>query len=428
MTRRSGILLCFLLLATPLLWVQTARAGGLAIGDKSAHASGMGNAFTAVADDASAAWFNPAGVAFTHGSNIMLGNATIIIPGTRYTPNTATISLPGFPSQAATKSEGKAFFVPHLYYTYWNQQRRLGASISINAPFGLETDWAATSSLASSSTVSKLSLITMHPSIIFKLNDYISMSGGFSYVYLKNIRLDNLFQRLEGKNKSGWGGTTSLMIHREQFSLGLTYRSRVHINIDGGKAVGGIALASENPALAGSAATGNTSMTLPDNVNLGLAWRPNPAWLFSFDADWTNWSTFNEVRIHYAPSLLARSTLLTGGTGTHIITENWHDTLTFRFGAQWHFRPDMDARMGYAFDPTPVNDVHFTPGTPDNDSHIFSLGYSINFGRSTRLDLSYSYVYIRNRDQRVSPGTDAIRNGTYQSNAQVVATSLQYTF
>ena len=428
MTRRSGILLCFLLLGAPLLWVQTVQAGGLAIGDKSAHASGMGNAFTAVADDASAAWFNPAGVAFTHGSKIILGNASIIIPGTKYAPNATTISLSGFPSQAATKSEGKAFFVPHLYYTYWDEQSRLGTSISINAPFGLETDWAATSSLASSSTVSKLSLITINSSVIFKLNDYLSMSGGFSYVYLKNIRLDNLFQRLEGKNKSGWGGTASLMFRRDQFSLGLTYRSRVHINIDGGRAIGGTGLASENPALVGSTTTGNTNMTLPDNVNLGLAWRPDPAWLFSFDADWTNWSTFKEVRIHYAPSLLANSNLLTGGTGTHIITENWNDTLAFRFGAQWHFRPDMYARMGYAFDPTPVNDINFTPSTPDNDSHIFSLGYSINVSHSTRLDISYSYVYIRNRDQRLSPGADAIRNGSYRSHAQVVATSLQYGF
>jgi len=425
MIKRNTILLCML-----SLYAQTAYASGLAIGDKSARASGMGNAFTAVANDASAAWFNPAGVAFSHtdGATIMLGNAAIIIPGTKYTPNSSTVSLPGFPAAAAVKSEGKTFLVPHLYYTYWDNHSNLGASISVNAPFGLETDWAANSSLASSSTVSKLSLVTINPSVIFKVNDYISISGGFKYVYLKNIRLDNLFQRLEGKNKSGWGGTASFMLQYDDISLGLTYRSNVHINIDGGKAVGGSALALENPALVGFVTTGNTSMNLPENVNLGLAWKPDPAWVFSVEVNWTKWNTFKEVRIHYAPSLLASSNLLTGGTGTHIITENWKNTLTYRFGTEWQFRPDMQVRMGYAFDPTPVNNMNFTPGTPDNDSHIFSLGYGINFDQSIHLDISYSYVHIRNRDQRLSTGNDANRNGTYKSNAQVIATSLQYTF
>jgi len=411
-----------------LLWAQAAQAGGLAIGDKSAHASGMGNAFTAVANDASAAWFNPAGVGFTKGTKIMLGNAAIIIPGTKYAPNSATISLPGLPAQAATKSEGKTFFVPHFYYTYWNEISQLGAAISINAPFGLETDWPKNSSLASSSTVSKLSLVTINPSVIFKLNDHLSASAGFTYVYLKNIRLDNLFQQLEGKNKSGWGGTASLMWQQNALSIGITYRSRVHITIDGGIAIGGLALASENPALVGSRATGNTSMTLPDNVNIGIAWKANDRWLFSAEADWTNWSVFKDVRIHYSPSALASSNLLTGGTGTHILTQNWNDTITFRAGMEWQFAARMRARMGYAFDPTPVNDANFAPSTPDNDSHIVSLGYSIDFTDAVRFDIAYSYVYIRHRDQRASTGNDAVRNGSYRSYANVIASSVQYGF
>ena len=423
MKRRNIAMACLL-----LSWTHAAWAGGLAIGDKSARASGMGNAFTAVADDASAAWFNPAGVAFTTGAKVMLGNAAIVVPGTKYSPNSATISLPGFPAQAATKSEGKTFFVPHLYYAYQDEKSMLGAAISVNAPFGLETDWPKNSSLASSSTVSKLSLVTINPSAIFKLNRYISISGGFSYVYLHSIRLDNLFQSLEARDKDGWGGTASLMLHRGNFSLGVTYRSSVHIAINGGAAIGGPALALENPALVGVTATGNTSMTLPDNANIGIAWRPNQRWLFSLDADWTNWSRFREVRINYAPSALANSNLLTGGTGTHLLTEQWRDTVAFRAGMEWRFYPHMRLRLGYAFDPTPVNEVYFAPSTPDSDSHIFSLGYSIGFSDSSRLDIAYSYVYFRTRNQRASTGADAVRNGSYSSSAHVVSTSLQYAF
>jgi len=153
------------------LWGQAALAGGFQIGEMSSRATGMGNAFTAVADDASAAWYNPAGVAFSNGMQLMLGSSAIIAPGTDYTPNASTVSLPGFPPQAATTSKSQTFFVPHAYYTFWDKASNLGGSISINAPFGLETDWSPSSSLASSSTFSRISMININPSVIFKLND-----------------------------------------------------------------------------------------------------------------------------------------------------------------------------------------------------------------------------------------------------------------
>jgi len=410
------------LFAILLAGLQSVQAGGFQIGEMSARSTGMGSAFTAVADDASAAWFNPAGVAFSEGMQVMLGSAAIIAPGTDYTPNAATVSLPGFPAQASTKSKNKTFFAPHVYYTFWDQAAGLGASISVNSPFGLETDWAPGSSLASSNTFSRLSMLAINPSVIFKLSDHVSVSGGFSYVYLNKINLDNLLQRLEGKNKDGWGGTASLMIHYDHFRLGVNYRSRVAIDINGGTVVGGSALG----PLAGVRTSANTKITLPDSLNFGLAWQPDDAWLLSLDVDWTNWKTFNELRINYAPSLL--STVLTGGTGTNVIPENWKGTLTLRAGLEWRFIEDMRVRFGYVFDPTPINDVNFSPAIPGNDRHLFSLGYSYDFNDTTTLDLAYAYVYFRQRDQIASVGANAVRNGNYKTDVHIAVASLQYAF
>jgi hypothetical protein len=68
-----------------------ALAGGFQIGEMSSRATGM---------------------------RAMVGAAGIIVPGTDYTPNAATISLPGFPPQAPTRSKSQSFLVPHAYYTY----------------------------------------------------------------------------------------------------------------------------------------------------------------------------------------------------------------------------------------------------------------------------------------------------------------------
>lgn len=413
---------CIFLSALLLASIQPVQAGGFQIGEMSARATGMGSAFTAVADDASAAWYNPSGVAFTEGMRFMFGGAAIISPGTDYTPNAATISLPGFPPQASVRSKSKTFFVPHLYYTFRNKNADVGAAISINSPFGLETDWAPTSSLASSSTFSRISLLAINPSVIFKLSDHLSVSGGFSYVYLNKINLDSLAQQLEGKSKDGWGGTASLMLHYDHFRLGVNYRSRVAIDINDGTVVGGSALG----ALAGATTTANTKITLPDSVNVGLAWQPDDAWLLSLDVDWTNWKTFDELRIDYAPSLL--STVLTRGKGTNVIAENWKDTVTLRAGVEWHFVEDMRARFGYVFDPTPIDDVNFSPAVPGNDRHLFSLGYSYDFNDATTLDLAYAYVYFKQRDQIASTGVNAVRNGSYKTDVHIAVASLQHAF
>jgi len=410
------------LVAVLLAWVQSVQAGGFQIGEMSARSTGMGSAFTAVADDASAAWFNPAGVAFSDGIHVMLGGAAIFAPGTDYTPNAATVSLPGFPAQAPAKSKNKTFFAPHAYYTCWDPAAGLGASISVNSPFGLETDWAPGSSLASSNTFTRLSMLAINPSVIFKITDHISISGGFSYVYLNKINLDNLAQQLEGKNKDGWGGTASLMAHYKYFRLGVNYRSRVAIDINAGTVIGGPVLG----PLAGSRTSANTKITLPDSVNVGLAWQPNDAWLLSLDVDWTNWKTFNEVRINYVPSLL--STVLTGGTGTNVIPENWKDTVTVRAGVEWHFVENMRARFGYVYDPSPIDDVNFSPAIPGNDRQLFSLGYSYDFNKATTLDLAYTYVYFRQRDQIASVGVNAVRNGSYKTDIHIAVASLQYAF
>jgi len=92
--------------ALVLAGVQTAEAGGFMIGEMGARATGMGNAFTAVADDASAAWYNPAGIAFDGaGAQIQLGAAGIGALPVKYTPNAASV-----PTARATQTFNKSFF------------------------------------------------------------------------------------------------------------------------------------------------------------------------------------------------------------------------------------------------------------------------------------------------------------------------------
>jgi len=422
-----------MLLAMFFIGLQTAQAGGYQIPETATRAAGMGSAFTAVSDDASAAWFNPAGVAFTEGSQVMIGGDALIIAGTKYNSNAATKGVGGAPIVSAVNAKDQIFFVPHTYYTYMSDAG-LGAAISINAPFGLETEWPETTPFKTKNTFSRIQMIMVNPSVVFKLNNNLSIAAGVDYAYLKNVDLNNTLQNLNG-NGDGWGANVSMMYKDDAFSFGVTYRSRIKIDVDG------IALAKSTLAVPFGATTSvaKTQVTLPDQVNVGLAFKASDALLLSADVDWVNWKTFDSIDITYGSAAYQTAVKALQGavgapaTGTTTLPQNWKATVAFRLGAEWALTPEMRVRGGYVFDPTPIRDVDFSPSIPGNDRHVFSLGYGYDLNDSATIDLAYAYVFFKNREQATSPATppgspNSVKNGTYKTNVHILAASLSYKF
>jgi len=407
---------------------SAALAGGFQIGEMATRASGMGSAFTAVADDASAAWHNPAGAGFSQGSQLMGGGVGLIVPGAKYSPNAATTG-----GGASTQAKSKTFFVPHAYYTYMDQSSGLGAAIGINSPFGLETNWPATGPFASKNTFSRIQMFQVNPSVVYRVSDNLSLAAGVDYAYLNNVDLNSANQMLNG-NGDGWGGNASLLYKQDKLSVGINYRSKIKVNINGTATA-----QSTLRALGGTTTGAKSKVTLPDMVNVGIAYKPQQDWLLSFDVDWVNWKTYDAINITYdlASYRTAVSTLqgavLAPVTGATNDPRNWKATTAFRFGAEWDYTDHSRTRFGYVFDPTPSSDVNFSPSTPDNDRHIVSFGYGYDINAQTTLDLLYGYVYFVKRNQTASPATplgspNTVKNGDYKSQVHMLAASISYKF
>jgi len=398
-----------------------AHASGFQIGEQGTKAMGMGNAFTAVADDPSAQWFNPAGSAFQPGTQIMSGGDIIIIPSTDFTTNAQN---PANPATTSTKS--RVIGVPHFYVSHGFENSPLTLGLGINSPFGLETDWPANSPFATSNTFSQIKTVNVNPNITWRINNNLAIAAGFDYVRLLKVRLNNTAQLLEGKG-DGWGGNVALLYRNNQFRFGVSYRTRVKLDIKNGTVIGGPALATlGNPQAVGAVGTARTKLVLPDQLNVGLAYMPNEDWILSLDIDWVNWKTFDNLDFHYAPSVVASA--LTGGTNFRTQRENWSAQFAVRVGAQWQFTPDISLRGGYTFDPTPVSDPFFTPGIPDRDRHLITVGAGYNVNKSLTLDFAYMFVYFVDLNQTASTGTNAVRNGNYSGSAHIVSSSLVYRF
>lgn len=416
--------------ALSLAGAESAQAGGFMIGEMSSRAAGMASAFTAVADDASAAWYNPAGVAFSPAGQLMVGGDVIM---TRHNM-TSNTSNPLHPTSASAAN--KTFVLPHGYYTYWDENSSIGSSISINSPFGLGTDWPTTAPFASKTTVSKLSMVLVNPSVVFRLSDRLSIAGGVDYAYSSNVTFDSMVQYMKAHG-DGWGGNAAIFYKGDGFNVGVNYRSRINIGLKGvATAVPGSTFATLFGAT-GSSATSH--FTLPDQVNVGVAMMPNDEWTVSLDVDWVNWKTYRSVDIAYNSaayrgSVAALQTAVgataTGGTN---IAQNWKATVAFRLGAEWKYIPTMRARFGYIYDPTPIRDVDFSPSVPGNDRHLITLGYGYDITPEATLDLGYAYVYITKRTQTQSPATPAgapnsVKNGIYKGDAHIIMASLNYRY
>lgn len=409
------------------IWMFTASyalAGGFMLPEQGAKSTGFANAFTAVADDASALWYNPAGISFQEGTVITLG-ADAVIPTNEFTPvGGATFG---------TKSQ--TFFIPHAYISY-NPGSDVSFGIGINSPFGLTTDWVNSgapftslnplltpppvfAALAPATvTFSELKMVSVNPNVAYRINDEWAIAAGVMYYNAFKVNLDNQLLIQHG-NGDGWGGNVALLYKGDQFNFGLTYRSSVKVNIDGTATGSSVLAPLGNTTL-------STSVTFPDMVNVGVAFSPDAEkrWLISAEVDWTNWDTFDQLDLVYGPSLLTAGGL--GGATTAALPQNWSATFAFRAGLQWAYNNNMRARIGYSFDPTPIDDVDFTPRIPGNDRHLFAAGWGFDFNEQTTLDLSYMYVLVNDRTQTASAAP--FYNGTYNGSSHLIAASLTARF
>ncbi|MDX8381303.1 MAG: outer membrane protein transport protein [Ghiorsea sp.] len=402
--------------AASFLLTAQAFASGFMIPEQGAKAMGMGNAFSSVANDASANWFNPAGLAFQEN------NATV--------SSVVVYPLNDFEAGGTTYSATKAAHViPQAYLRYGADDSDLSFGLGVNSPFGLSVDWSdskAPFSLLSagsdSVTFSEIQAIHVNPNVAYKISDNFSIAVGLSYYNAFKVHLDNHSVTIGGSG-DGFGGNLALLYKSDSFSAGLSYRSSVKVDITG-TAVGrdGVALLTVGGvSLNGIGANANTSVTFPDIITASLSFRPTDDLLVSLQADRVNWSTFDQIVVNYDASAL---NLATGKSST--IPEGWVATTAIRLGAELALSKSSKLRAGYVNDPTPTNPTDFSPRLPGNDRQLVTLGYGSELSDDLTLDLAYAYVWLT--DRTATAPTKTAYYGTFKSVVHILAAGVTYNF
>ncbi len=429
-------------------------AAGFALIEQSV--GGLGNAYaggSAIAEDASTVFFNPAGMSRLKGSQFIAGGHIIMPSATFHNEGSTHIlqQVTKAPLSGGNGGEGGVIgFAPNLYVTKQvNDRFTLG--LGINAPFGLATDYDRTWVGRYHAIESDVLTVNVNPSVSYRVNDKLSLGAGLSAQYIK-AKLSNAidfgtldaagllpgvpkgalhlvpqmadgFAEMEGDNW-GFGFNLGLLFEMNQNTrLGLAYRSRVKHTLSGT-----VDFANVPAALAGvfkhDAITAD--ITLPDTLSASLAHQVTPEWTVMADVTWTNWSLFDELRVNFdSPALAPRPS---------VTTTNWKDNFRYSVGVTYAPKANWTYRLGLAYDQTPIRNAQYrTPRIPDGSRTWTALGIGYRVSDRLTLDLGYAHLFVNDPQvaKSLTNPEDATRGGLtgrFDAYVNIVSGQLTYRF
>lgn len=427
-----------------VLWSGTAFASGFALIEQSV--SGLGNAYAggaAIAEDGSTIFYNPAGM--TRIPSQFIGAASVIIPNFKFKNEGSTHVLQpitGTPLLGGNGGDaGVTKVVPNLYFVKkLNDQVVFG--IGVNSPFGLTTDYDTGWVGRYYALKSELLTINVNPSIAYRFSEQFSIGAGLNISYVK-AELSNAIdfgtigalrgipgftpQGNDGLAKlkgDAWGlGLNAGILYEftKDTRIGLAYRSQISYTLKGDSEFYNV------PAPFSSAFRNGdieAKLKTPDSLSLSFFHSLNPKWAIMGDVTWTNWSTFDELRIEFDNT----------GQPDSVVTTDWKDTFRFSLGATFTPTKEWALRIGAAYDQSPTpNERLITPRIPDNDRLWLAIGAGYKFSDSIMFNIGYVHLFFQDAKiyKSVSNPEDAIRGGLrgkFSGTVDIISAELQWAF
>ena len=169
--------LCILIITCVLLSFTPALADGFRNPFHDAAAIGQGNAFAAQADNASAIFYNPAGMTQVRGVEFAGGVQSVSVNTTFTSPTGATVQSDR-PFPIGLPPPGQMFLTANLKDLGISALGDLSAGLGIQNLYGFAAKYPTNGSFATSVTFAQLPLIAIKPTLAYKLTESLSVGLG----------------------------------------------------------------------------------------------------------------------------------------------------------------------------------------------------------------------------------------------------------
>ena len=278
--------------STSTLW-----GGGFRIPDQDAFATARGEAFAATADNASAIYYNPAGLTQLEGQDTRLG-----VYGLYFDPR-FTSSTTG----QTFDNQNNLHAIPQFFYSYKLDSLPVAVGLGVYSAYGLSSGWDQTAGFRTLGTEGAITSYTMNPTVAWQVLPNLSLGAGVK----ANYGSADLKQGLVWPNQAydqfrfqgdGWAvgyDVGVLWKPIEQISLGAAFKSTSSYNFQGNTTYANNVAVGNVPVFSG-ASDASARFEFPLDVVCGLSYRPTTNWNFEFDADYTDWSSLGTVTIKQA--------------------------------------------------------------------------------------------------------------------------------
>ncbi len=372
----------FVLTGVFLLATHTVAYGdGFRLPYQGTAAAGQAEAFIAQADDASALYYNAAGMTQLDGVQLYLG-ANFITGKIFYTSPEGQTFEGDLRQPVVLPPPGHLYLTGNLEDLGVKALGPLTVGIGLNTPFGLGLRWPDTVPFSSLVVEDTLPLLDIKPTVAYEINDMLSIGAGADiYTFasfigegqteLQFIIPDQGRAEINGTDTAAGFNVAGLFtpLRNDQgkplVNFGLVYRSEATLNLTGDFLVNGQKVADAE-----------TTIPLPWVIGGGFAgWlirNDSREWKIEVDAEGIGWSVLQNFDIR-----LSDGTLLSQPW-------NWNDTYTLSFGTQYKWLKleslphwEIAARAGYQRSKSPIPDRTFSPAIDGNNWHILAGGLGL---------------------------------------------------
>lgn len=378
-----------LLITTSLLAGMLVYAGGFRVSLQGVRQLAMAHT-SAHAEDASVAFFNPAGISFIPSKlSVVAGGFGIASNVTYQNPSTLE-------SYETNNPLGTPIYAAVAYKV----TDKVSLGFSFTTPFGSTIDWGK--SWAGQDIVQKMQLKSFffQPMVSVKLADWVSLGG--SYIYATGgVDWDKAVTQFGGstnikddKAKGSGFGLGFYFRPNDKLDVSVAYRSPIEMKADNGKLTFINVPNSVLSTLRVVNGQDNFKATLPlvEEYTLGASYRVTPKWKVAADFNYTGWGDYNRLKLDFENAPIGNQ-----ADPTILVSEkNFKNTRSVRVGTEYQFTDMIAGRLGWYWDESPYADKDFIPETPSFDNNVITAGVGFNF-KSFGVDLSAGKTFLKSR-------------------------------
>jgi long-chain fatty acid transport protein len=380
---------------------------------------------TPMTTDATAIYYNPAGIGFSKGGHAY-GDLSLAWRSATYDHAPAPTDAP-VPPGAEGANAGHASLLNFLASPFLGATYRLGDAaigIAFYTPFGGQDSWDQNDAFKGNKQFpGAVDGVQRWYSITGEIrSSFLSFAGAYRFGNVSvgaslNV-IDSVVNTIRAREATGqndlategrsWLDTTAWNVSAgigvtvdaipNKVRVALSYQSRP--NFAGGfRTSGTLHTAFASNRSDKTAVDFHTD--LPDIFRAGVSWRPMDQVELRLFGSYERWSALGQQCVTAPGSSCHVQANGAAQPGSQVIINqirDWHDAATVRLGASYWFRPDLEAYVGLGYASTAVPNSTLEPGLPDFHTLSIAVGGSIRVLDRLRLDLTYTEYVAFSRD------------------------------